>query len=416
MFLATDSRDREGPVPRLADGWDPSGCQLSPGEGFLLSRIDGCTPWSVLREIGGIPADDVDRCLERWVSEGIVVVEGKADLPPGDPAHEAAETAAASVAPEIAADAIDPALDLPVEFQRRVLAFEAGLDRPYHQLLDVPRNADAKAIKRAYFALSKEFHPDRYYRRKIGEFGPRFERIFKKVVEAYELLSDPATRAEIERSMADAPPAAAGAAAAPGTPQGKRARLEQLRRRFRIPESVLVERRFKARQFFQSALISARRERWLETAASVRLAIAFDPWNDDYKQHFAEVQGKVHQVRAAELLERADASLDAQAQTEAMRLLEEALHYRPSDPEIHARAANLALELVELDRARGFAEEACELAPEVAAYERTLGLVLAGAGLRDKAKQRLEKALALDPNDELAKKALRALRRSRRRP
>jgi curved DNA-binding protein CbpA len=101
------------------------------------------------------------------------------------------------------------------------------LDRPYHEILGVPANADRKALRKAYFALSKELPPDRFFRRNTGTFGKRLDRIFGKIVEAYELLSDPTARAEIERSLA----AAAGQPAAGRRCGGVR------RRRARDPPS-----------------------------------------------------------------------------------------------------------------------------------------------------------------------------------
>ena len=47
------SEDDLARIPRLAAGCDPTKMKLSPGEGFLLSRIDGQTTWKLLREIGG---------------------------------------------------------------------------------------------------------------------------------------------------------------------------------------------------------------------------------------------------------------------------------------------------------------------------------------------------------------------------
>jgi len=429
MHPAGAERGREKQVPQLAPGWERRGLRLSPAEGFLLSRIDGATPWTLLREIGGLPPGEADRCLERWVAEGLVTVSGSEAAAnrsrPGSPASEL------PVGKERESE-VDPGLEIPVEAQRRVLLFEAGLERPYHELLGVGAGVDSKTIKRAYFQLSKEYHPDRYYRREIGAYAEKLDRIFKKIVEAYELMMDPTTRAELERSMAGrgsepapaAPEPGAAPAAAPRSPSaapppptaGRRA-LERLHRQFRIPEAILAERRGRAREFHAAALVAAHKQRWLEAAGSARLAIAFDPWSDEYKKRFGELQAKVNGIRAVELIERAEAAAHGGASQEALRLFEEALHYRPHDPAVNARAAELALETGDLSRAREYAERACELRSDVGAYQRTLGRVLAREGLRDKAIAALERALALDPNDAKAAEEIKKLRRAtRRRP
>ena len=232
---------------------------------------------------------------------------------------------------------IDESLEIPVELQQRILDFEAKLERPYHEILGVGRDADERAIKRAYFKLSKDFHPDRYFGREIGTFAARLDRIFKKVALAYELLMDPTTRAEIEQAMPSAAPEPATAdepagAAAPPRKLGKREMLERLRRQFRIPEKILAERRFKARQFCDAARVAQHKGSWNEAASCIRLAIAFDPWTDEYKEAFGEVLAQVNRLRAAELFEQARGAWDERSGREALRLFEEAIHYRPSDP------------------------------------------------------------------------------------
>jgi curved DNA-binding protein CbpA len=410
---------REEWIPRLSPDWNPQECSsLSPVEGFLLSRIDGRTSWTVLREIGGIAPDEVDRCLERWLEQGIVLVED----------------AAAGAAPAGAGGAdrggVDAAIELPAELQRKILEVDENLDEiGYFELLGVERGANAKEIKRAYFRLSKEFHPDRYFRREIGHYAVRLDRIFKKVVEAYELLTDPTTRAEIERSMpAEVAPSAGAYRGGKGTrerigpeagarrPKGYRTptrmeNLQRLRGRFKIPKKVLAERRFKAGQFYQAARLAAHQKSWLEAAASARLAIAFDPWNAEYKRGFADIQGQVHRVRALELLEKAE---DAAVKEEAFKLLEEALHYVPSDPDANARAARLALDLAELDKAIEYAENACELEPEEVRHALTLHRVHLRLGNKAKAAAELARAAKLDPDDAEVKAAQRDMRRSRR--
>jgi tetratricopeptide (TPR) repeat protein len=57
-------------------------------------------------------------------------------------------------------------------------------------ILCVPDRTDVKALKRAYFAFSKEFHPDRFYGKRTGTFAARISEIFEAMSQAYEALAD----------------------------------------------------------------------------------------------------------------------------------------------------------------------------------------------------------------------------------
>jgi curved DNA-binding protein CbpA len=410
-----DNGDQET-VMRIAAGCDPSSLVLSPAEGFLLSRIDGRTPRGVLRQIGALAPGEIDRCLERWLKEGVLelVRPGGAERAPVKPA--AAPPPPPPAAPPAAAvsatglPAIDPSLELPVETQHELLAFAARLSGPYHEILGVSRDADVALIKKAYFGLSKKLHPDRYFRRRIGEFAPLVERCFKKLLEAYELLSDPQTRAEVQARPAAAPVSAGDAGSA---------RLSSLDASRRLRERVGLlagakrageERRRKAKSFFEAGMASFAGERWLEAAGSVRLAIAFDPDNEAYRERFSEVQRRAHEERARLLMKQAEGALELRDFPQAANLFEEAVHYRPADPELSIRAAKIAWQaLGELRRAKDLAAHAVELAPENGGYRRVLGLVYKDAGLTANAKRELEAALRIDPHDGEAKAALRGL-------
>jgi curved DNA-binding protein CbpA len=396
-------RAEEECLLRLAPDCDPAALALTPAEGFLLSRIDGRTPRAALRRIGALEDAEIDRCLERWLKEGVIerVRPGRAAPSMSAPPAQAPRGSKGPALPPI-----DASLDISSDLQRELLEFAKRLDRPYHEILGVPHDADERAIKKAYFGLSKRLHPDRYFRRRIGPFAPLVETCFRKLLEAYELLSDPQTRSEVQRAPASAPAV---------TP-ARRSSLEA-RRRLRERVGALAgakraneERRRKAKSFFEAGMAAFAQDRWLEAAGAVRLAIAFDPSNEAFREPFAEVQRRAHEERASALQKQAEGALELRDLPQALKLFEEAVHYRPADAELAFHAARLAWQgLAALRKAKELAAHAVELAPENAVYRRTLGMIYRDAGLAANAKRQLEAALRLDPKDTEAKAALRGL-------
>jgi tetratricopeptide (TPR) repeat protein len=253
-------------------------------------------------------------------------------------------------------------------------------------------------------------------------------------------------RAELQRSLAAQPAPAAAPVAAPlaespaaeaAAPEaaaseaasGSEAELDprvlaervaaarQARRRLSSRLSLLSghrraleERRRKAKGFFETGMTAFRAERWLEAAGSVRLALAFDPWNEAFKEAFVDVQRKAHEERAKALIKEADAASDLREWREALRLLEEALPFRPFDAELHHRAGKLAWQAAgDHRKAKDYVAAACELDPGKAVYRRTLGLIYKEAGLKANARRELEAALRLAPDDKETRAELRSL-------
>src|SRR5512136_2202947 len=65
--------------------------------------------------------------------------------------------------------------------------------KDYYEVLGVPRDADEKAIRRAYHKLARKLHPD------VNPGDATAEARFREVAEAYEVLSDPEKRAKYDQ-------------------------------------------------------------------------------------------------------------------------------------------------------------------------------------------------------------------------
>jgi curved DNA-binding protein CbpA len=95
--------------------------------------------------------------------------------------------------------ALSEEVDLDAEVRREVLLTYRALDRMDHYaLLHVDRTADRKALKRAYYDLAAKFHPDRYFRKKLGSFKARMEAVFGRATLAHDTLTDKTRRAEYD--------------------------------------------------------------------------------------------------------------------------------------------------------------------------------------------------------------------------
>ena len=402
-------RDRMDSVFSVATGCDTAKLALSSAEGFLLSRIDGATPWRYLRQIGGRSAEQVDDCLERWLVTGWI-----------EEVAVGADREKAGFGEAL----LDEALDLDLATQRRILEFEASLNLSYPRLLGVEPGADPQTVKRAYYKLSREFHPDRYFRRQIGSYGERLDRIFKKILEAYEILSDPALRVlehlpepggpvrerEI-RHEEDAParnPSSIGDSPPVPPERSAASRLERLKQRmpFKLDHATFAARRARADQIYSEALRAIDAGRLREGETNIRIAIRFDPARGAFKEALARVRMRVMNERAGRVLADPMDRMSEAQRRQALRSVEETLLYRPHDFGLNERAARLCLGLGRLEAASDYVGVLLESAPESSVAYALRGRIREGLGDSVGATSAFERAIELDGSNLDARTAL----------
>jgi curved DNA-binding protein CbpA len=202
---------------------DLRGASLSPTDGFVLSRVDGKIGERDLAASAGLPDDQVRASLAKLEGLGLITFDGGKEPPSpnasgtvnttvrassvslraASPSPQAAVSASAIplTADEEAALAED--VDLDPELRLRVLRLHRQLQQlDHYALFEVARTADKKAIKRAYFDYAAKFHPDRYFRKRLGSFKLRMEAIFSRVTISHDALVDPEKRQEYDAYLA----------------------------------------------------------------------------------------------------------------------------------------------------------------------------------------------------------------------
>jgi curved DNA-binding protein CbpA len=192
----------------------------------------------------------------------------------------------------------------------------------YFELLRVGESADSDTIRQSYYALAKEFHPDRFYDTSDPTLRDKLSRIFDALTDAFNTLKDE---------------------------EGRLSYLASLGRSSTPADTEKAE--------------------------------------SNYKKSIELIKAGRHQ--------------------EAVSLCEEAVRIEPKE----ARYWNLlALAYSKIDGRTDDAEkallEALMLEPANSEYYSNLGLIYMKAKRLNEAKNQFQKALALDPKNQKAKKAL----------
>ncbi len=190
-------------IPRISEGFELTQLHLDPFEGFILSRIDGRTSVDDIADLTGASVEQVEGALAKidaaggleWMEEPRI-----RSTPPEKPRRAMPTPGKGTVrtrpAPPGASRLLyDPAeleeadVDLDVDRRRTILdAYYRLEELDHYALLGVERDADKAAIRAAYFTLSKQFHPDTLYGKRLGTYKSKMEAVFQRLTEAYEIL------------------------------------------------------------------------------------------------------------------------------------------------------------------------------------------------------------------------------------
>ncbi|CAG0957837.1 Chaperone protein DnaJ [Myxococcaceae bacterium] len=152
-------------------------------------------------------------------------------------------------------------------------------DLDYYELLEAPRGASGAAIRDAYHAASRRFHPDAC-RHLDPEVRASIERIAKRVTEAYSVLRDPRRRRLYDERIAS------GCA----------------ERRLQLVESAAVAtqrsreeregRTPQGRRFFAQAVSDLARGETASAIRNLQMALTFEPGNPVFEERLVALRAR----------------------------------------------------------------------------------------------------------------------------
>ena len=195
MSLPNELPDIGSTAQRLRQNpkFDPVVARIGPEEYFVWTRFDGNTTLKDLILMTGFPTPRAIDIVRKLRAIGAILLPGEQ---PRAPVEEKPTTRFTPLEPEDQ-EAMSEPVDLSPDERRRILAMHrTAKEGDMLALFGISDVKDKKALKRAYFSLSKEFHPDRFYGKRTGSFGARLSEIFETMAHAYERLSDDKPRRE----------------------------------------------------------------------------------------------------------------------------------------------------------------------------------------------------------------------------
>ena len=259
--------------------------ELSPEEGFILSRIDGTITPSDVFKLSALSEEETARTLLGLLRSGVVELES------AEKGREAAKIAqpARSQTKSLGAPSVDEQRQ---EIER---LFDQFQDQDDWRILGVAPSDDFQTIKRAFQKRTFRYHPDRFHRIKDPTLQKKISFVFARVGEAFANLSNVVEKEPAKVIVNQvAAPASEDTDTPPREDAGKRARqLFQLAKQAYDKTDFWETIQFcreaielvndEAQYFYLLGRALARNKSWRKEAEeNLRIASGLDPTNVDY--------------------------------------------------------------------------------------------------------------------------------------
>ena len=321
----------------------------------------------------------------------------------------------------------------PEEITRIDRMTELIKEERYYELLGVRPDAAFADIRSAFKGLTRQWHPDIFFRRELGDYDRKIEHIFMMITKAHRILTDPDDRKEYDRThVIDLIEVDDVEKTRPKRRHrhGKRRREREKQRAMRSTEKSPAKERVsirkqkimdevrkniesqtnKAKQFFEIGQKELAEERPMQAAASLHVAYKLEPNNKQYKELYVKARKMARAAKAMEIFASAENAENYSNYSEALRLYRKAVEYEVDDARAYARLAYLIQKLDPDPRETiRLMQIAVKKSPENPEYHCILGEIYAAEKLGLNARREFSKALELQKNYDRAKEGLKNL-------
>jgi len=301
-------------------------------------------------------------------------------------------------------------IDLPADMQRELDELETkGHRLTHYQLLSVTPDADGATVRRAYLEASKRFHPDAWYRKDLGHYGPLLSKWFQRLTGAYQLLSDEESRAQYDRDhrgeLSQSDRAAMERRQLSMQEEERRAR----ERRERMLRTKGFARIGAARKLYEEAVEHAQNGERMQAIFALTAARELDPNRKEISAKLTELEREQARARARPALSSAQEREEKKLFAEAVTAYAVAFQNDPTSHPAAVGAARCAMQISDKRAATTWAMRAVDLSPDDLAARMMLARLLAEAGLKSRARTELTQLLNRSPDHKEAKQLLRTL-------
>lgn len=301
-------------------------------------------------------------------------------------------------------------LFLPPDMQRELRDLEErGARLTYYELLGITADADGAEIRRAYLLKSKRFHPDAWYGKELGTYGPVLSKWFQRLSGAYQILSEEESRAAYDREHLGKLSEKERVA----VEQRELGRVEEERRGRERRERLMHTKGFArigaARKLYEEALAHAEKGERMQAIAAMKAARDLDPNRKEIQARLAEMEKEQAKARALSALASAREREDAGRWHEAAGAYGGAFQLDGRLAPAALGAARCALEDQDPRNASTWAARAVELTPNDPEARLLLAKAFAALNMKAKARAELTALLNKNPDHKEAKALLKAL-------